>query len=43
MSTTKIKVDGATRDRLAHLARAAGTMMSALLSDVTKRLETEQR
>jgi predicted transcriptional regulator len=43
MSTTTIKVDSATRDRLAHLARARGTTMSALLSDVARRLETEQR
>jgi hypothetical protein len=43
MPTTTIKVDSATRDRLAHLARARGTTMSALLSDVAARLETEQR
>lgn len=43
MSTTTIKVDSATRDRLAHLARARGTTMSALLSDAAERLETEQR
>ncbi len=43
MPTTTIKVDSATRDRLAHLARARGTTMSALLSDVAERLETEQR
>ncbi|MGH3888717.1 MAG: hypothetical protein ACRDSZ_19525 [Pseudonocardiaceae bacterium] len=43
MSTTTIKVDSSTRDRLAHLARARGTTMSALLSDVAERLETEQR
>ncbi|MGH3719222.1 MAG: hypothetical protein ACRDRI_10375 [Pseudonocardiaceae bacterium] len=43
MSTTTIKVDSATRDRLAHLARTRGTTMSALLSDVAERLETEQR
>jgi hypothetical protein len=42
MSTTTIKVDSATRDRLAHLARARGTTMSALLSDVAERLEIEQ-
>jgi predicted transcriptional regulator len=43
MSTTTIKVDSVTRDRLAYLARARGTTMSALLSDVAERLETEQR
>ncbi len=43
MPTTTIKVDSAIRDRLAHLARARGTTMSALLSDVAERLETEQR
>ncbi len=43
MPTTTIKVDGVTRDRLARLARARGTTMSALLSDVAERLETEQR
>lgn len=43
MPTTTIKVDSATRDRLAHLARARGTTMSALLSVVAERLETEQR
>lgn len=43
MSTTTIKVDSATRDRLAHLARVRGTTMGALLSDVTERLENEQR
>ncbi|MGH3754291.1 MAG: CopG family transcriptional regulator [Pseudonocardiaceae bacterium] len=42
MTITTIKVDSATRDRLAHLARARGTTMSALLSDVAERLETEQ-
>lgn len=42
MSTTTIKVDSATRDRLAHLARTRGTTMNALLSDVAERLETEQ-
>lgn len=43
VSTTTIKVDSTIRDRLAHLARARGTTMGALLSDVTARLETEQR
>jgi predicted transcriptional regulator len=43
MPTTTIKVDSAIRDRLAHLARARGTTMSALLSDVAEQLETEQR
>ncbi|MBV9143900.1 MAG: hypothetical protein JO115_23770 [Pseudonocardiales bacterium] len=43
MSTTTIKVDSVTRDRLAHLARARGMTMGALLSDVAERLETEQR
>jgi antitoxin MazE7 len=43
MSTTTIKVDSATRDRLAYLARARGTTMSALLSEVAERLATEQR
>ncbi len=43
MSTTTIKVNSATRDRLAHLARARGTTMSALLFDVAERMETEQR
>jgi len=43
MPTTTIKVDSATRDRLAHLAQARGMTMSALLSDVVERLETEQR
>ncbi|MGH3975007.1 MAG: hypothetical protein ACRDS9_17005 [Pseudonocardiaceae bacterium] len=42
-SVTTIKVDSSTRDRLAHLARARGITMSALLSDVAERLETEQR
>jgi hypothetical protein len=43
MPTTTIKVDSAVRDRLAQLARARGTTMSALLSDVAEQLETEQR
>ena len=43
MSTTTIKVDSAIRDRLAHLARARGTTMGTLLSDVVERLETEHR
>ncbi|MCA1706680.1 MAG: hypothetical protein LC808_26805 [Actinobacteria bacterium] len=43
MSTTTIKVDSATRDRLAQLAQARGTTMGALLSEVAERLETEQR
>ena len=43
MSTTTIKVDSAIRDRLAHLARARGTTMGTLLSDVVERLEAEQR
>lgn len=43
MPTTTIKVDSAVRDRLTQLARARGTTMSALLSDVAEQLETEQR
>ena len=43
MTTTTIKVDRVTRDRLAHLARAHGTTMGAMLSEVAARLETEQR
>ncbi|MGQ0778358.1 MAG: hypothetical protein ACT4NY_28780 [Pseudonocardiales bacterium] len=43
MSITTIKVDSATRARLAHLARARGTTMGELLSEVAERLETEQR
>lgn len=43
MPTTTIKVDSATRDRLAHLAQSRGTTMGALLSEVAERLEAEQR
>jgi predicted transcriptional regulator len=43
MSTTTIKVDSAVRDRLAHVAKARGTTMVALLADVADQLETEQR
>ena len=43
MSTTTIKVDSATRDRLAQLAQARGMTMGALLSGVAERLEAEQR
>lgn len=43
MSPTTIKVDSVIRDRLAHLARARGKTMNALLADVAERLETEQR
>lgn len=43
MSTTTIKVDSGTRDRLAHLAQVRGTTMGALLTEVAGRLETEQR
>ncbi|HEY2764794.1 MAG TPA: hypothetical protein VGJ13_12405 [Pseudonocardiaceae bacterium] len=43
MTTTTIKVESAVRDRLAQLARARGTTMGALLSEVVERLETEQR
>ncbi|MFN2497358.1 MAG: hypothetical protein ABR608_15880 [Pseudonocardiaceae bacterium] len=42
-STTTIKVDSAIRDRLARLARARGSTMGALLSEVAARLEAEQR
>lgn len=43
MSTTTIKVDSAVRDRLAGVARARGTTMSALLDAESLRLEAEQR
>lgn len=43
MPTTTIKVESAVRDRLAHLARARGTTMGALLAEIAERLETEQR
>lgn len=36
-------MDSAVRDRLAHVARARGVTMTALLSDVSRRLEDEQR
>jgi len=43
MTLTTIKVDSAVRDRLAHVARARGTTMGALLDDFSRRLETDQR
>jgi hypothetical protein len=43
MSVTTIKVDSVLRDRLAHLARARGTTMGALLDDLARRAEIEQR
>ncbi|MGH3825321.1 MAG: hypothetical protein ACRDRA_21150 [Pseudonocardiaceae bacterium] len=43
MRTTTIKVDRVVRDRLAGIARARGTTMSALLDTESRRLEAEQR
>ncbi|MQA85426.1 MAG: hypothetical protein GEV03_12565 [Streptosporangiales bacterium] len=43
MSITTIKVDSSVRDRLAQVARARGTTMSALLSEAAERLEADQR
>lgn len=43
MPPTTIKVDSTVRDRLAHIAKARGTTMSALLEAESRRLESEQR
>lgn len=43
MTLTTIKVDSTVRDRWAHVARARGTTMSALLDTESRRLEDEQR
>lgn len=42
MSTTTIKVDTAVRDRLADVARARGTTMTALLYDMSLDLQAQQ-
>jgi hypothetical protein len=43
MTATTIKVDDAVRDRLARVAHARGTTMTALLADLAQRLDEEQR
>lgn len=42
-SSTSIKVDRAVRDRLACVARARGTTMSALLTQLAEQAERDQR
>ena len=43
MPSTTIKVDRSVRDRLASVARARGTTMSALLDAESRKLEAEQQ